>query len=132
MLDADRMHAAARALIGEHDFSSFRALGCQARHPVRSLRSIGVERIGNEVVIEVTANAFLYHMVRIIAGTLVEVGVGKRPPEWVADVLASRRRAEAGVTATADGLYFVGVEYPDYPDLPTLETSAFPRGWNLS
>lgn len=131
-LDAARMHQAARALVGEHDFSSFRAPGCQAKHAVRAMRAIRVERVGNEVVIEVTANAFLYHMVRNIAGTLVEVGAGKRPPEWVADVLARRRRAEAGVTATADGLYFVGVEYPDYPELPTFETSAFPRGWNLS
>jgi len=127
-----RMHAAAQALLGEHDFSSFRAPGCQARHAVRKLRSISVERVGNEVVIEVTANAFLYHMVRNIAGTLIDVGVGRRPPEWVAEVLARRRRAEAGVTATADGLYFVGVEYPDYPDLPVFEARAFPRGWNLS
>ncbi len=132
VLDASRMHAAAQALLGEHDFSSFRAPGCQARHAVRTLRSIGVERFGNEVVIEVTANAFLYHMVRNIAGTLIDVGAGKRTPEWVAGVLACRRRAEAGDTATADGLYFVGVEYPDYPELPTFETSAFPRGWNLS
>lgn len=132
MLDAGRMHEAAQALVGEHDFSSFRAPGCQARHATRMLRSISVERRGNEVVIEVTANAFLYHMVRNIAGTLVDVGVGKRSPQWVADVLAQRRRAVAGVTATADGLYFVGVEYPDFPELPTHEESAFPRGWNLS
>lgn len=131
-LDASRMHAAARALLGEHDFSSFRAPGCQARHAVRNLRSIGVERVGNEVVIEVTANAFLYHMVRNIAGTLIDVGTGRRKPEWVAEVLARRKRAAAGVKATADGLYFVGVDYPDYPELPTFETRAFPRGWNLS
>lgn len=132
MLDADRMHEAAQLLVGEHDFSSFRAPGCQAKHAVRMLRSIVVERIGNEVVIEVTANAFLYHMVRNIAGTLIEVGVGKRPPQWVGDVLAQRARAVAGVTATPDGLYFVGVEYPDFPELPTHEDHAFPRGWNLS
>jgi len=131
-LDAASMHEAAQALIGEHDFSSFRAPGCQAKHGVRMMRSISVERIASEVVIEVTANAFLYHMVRNIAGTLIEVGVGKRPTDWVADVLAHRRRAVAGVTATPDGLYFVGVDYPDFPDLPTFEQRAFPRGWNLS
>lgn len=132
VLDAERMNAAAQALVGEHDFSSFRAPGCQARHAVRTVRWISVERRSSEVVIEVKANAFLYHMVRNIAGTLIDVGVGKRPQEWVADVLAHRRRAVAGVTATPDGLYFVGVDYPDFPDLPTHETSAFPRGWNLS
>ena len=132
VLDASSMHEAAQHLLGEHDFSSFRAPGCQARHAVRTLRSIRVERAGNEVVIEVMANAFLYHMVRNIVGTLIEVGAGKRPTEWVADVLARRRRAEAGATATADGLYFVGVEYPDYPELPVFEARAFPRGWNLS
>ena len=131
-LNAERMHEAAQALVGEHEFSSFRAPNCQAKHAVRTIRSISVERHANEVVIEVTANAFLYHMVRNIAGTLIEVGVGKRSPDWVAGVLAERRRAVAGVTATPDGLYFVGVDYPDFPDLPTFEESAFPRGWNLS
>jgi len=132
VLDHERMHEAAQTLIGEHDFSSFRALGCQAKHAVRMLHSISVERHASEVVIEVTANAFLYHMVRNIAGTLIEVGVGKQQPGWVADVLAQRRRAVGGVTATPDGLYFVGVDYPDFPELPTFEPSAFPRGWNLS
>ncbi|MEX2499130.1 MAG: tRNA pseudouridine(38-40) synthase TruA [Wenzhouxiangellaceae bacterium] len=132
VLDAGRMHEAAQLLVGEHDFSSFRAPGCQARHAVRMLRSIAVQRHGNEVIMDVTANAFLYHMVRNIVGTLIDVGVGKQSPQWVADVLARRRRAAAGVTATADGLYFVGVDYPDYPELPTFEASAFPRGWNLS
>lgn len=132
VLEAERMHAAAQLLVGEHDFTSFRAPACQAKHPVREIKRITVQRFGNEVVIEVTANAFLYHMVRIIAGTLIEVGVGKRPPPWVGEVLAQRARAAAGVTATPDGLYFVGVDYPDYPDLPTHQDRAFPRGWNLS
>lgn len=132
VLDAESMHAAAQSLLGEHDFSSFRAPGCQAKHAVRMMRSISVKRRAHEVVIEITANAFLYHMVRNIAGTLIEVGVGKRPVHWVPDVLTQRRRSVAGVTATPDGLYFVGVDYPDFPDLPTFEQSAFPRGWNLS
>ena len=131
-LDAERMHRAAQLLLGEHDFSSFRAPGCQARHAQRTLQRIAVERFGDEVCIDVSANAFLYHMVRNIAGTLIEVGVGKREPNWVGEVLALRDRARAGVTATPDGLYFVGVEYPDYPDLPTGAPAARPRGWNLS
>jgi len=132
ILDAERMDAAAQHLVGEHDFSSFRADGCQARHAVRTIRRIAVSRDDEEVVVEVTANAFLYHMVRNIAGTLIEIGAGNRPVEWISEVLAARRRAVAGPTAPADGLYFVGVEYPEHPDLPAFESAAFPRGWNLS
>jgi len=131
-LDADRMCEAAQMLVGEHDFSSFRAPGCQAKHAVRKIHCVTVERRGNEVVMEITANAFLYHMVRNIAGTLIEIGVGKRTPDWLGDVLAERRRSVAGVTAAPDGLYFVGVGYPDFMNLPTFDDSAFPRGWNLS
>ncbi|PKL95476.1 MAG: tRNA pseudouridine(38-40) synthase TruA [Gammaproteobacteria bacterium HGW-Gammaproteobacteria-8] len=127
-LDAQRMHQAAQHLVGEHDFSSFRAPGCQARHARRMLHRIAVTRLGDEVRIEVSANAFLYHMVRNIAGTLIDVGVGKRDPDWLAEVLALRDRARAGVTATPDGLYFVGVEYPDYPELPAGPAAARPRG----
>lgn len=131
-LDAERMDLAARYLLGEHDFTSFRAPGCQARHAVRTLHRIAVARLGDEVRIEVEANAFLYHMVRNIVGTLIEVGVGKQPPEWVAEVLTARDRTRAGVTATPDGLYFVGADYPDHPDLPRGRPAARPRGWNLS
>jgi len=131
-LDADRMHRAAQHLVGEHDFSSFRAPGCQARHARRNIVAIDVRRLEREVILEVTANAFLYHMVRNIVGTLIEVGVGKREPDWVGDVLRARRRAQAGVTAVPDGLYLVAVAYPDFPDLPSGATQAFPRGWNLS
>jgi tRNA pseudouridine38-40 synthase len=131
-LDVERMHAAAAMLLGEHDFSSFRALGCQARHATRTVHSIGVERSGDEVVVEIEANAFLYHMVRIVAGTLIEIGTGNRPVAWAAEVLAARRRSVAGPTAPADGLYFMSVAYPDYPDIPAGAAPAFPRGWNLS
>ena len=78
------------------------------------------------------ANAFLYHMVRNIAGTLMAVGAGDRPEDWVSDVLSARRRELAGVTAPPEGLYFVGVSYPDYPELPTHGGSAVPRGKDLS
>lgn len=131
-LDEQRMHVAAQALVGEHDFSSFRALGCQARQPIREIRAISVSRNGDEIRLDVAANAFLYHMVRNIAGTLIAVGAGERQPEWVADVLAARDRTCAGVTAPAEGLYFMGVEYPNHPQLPSLELEPFPRGWNLS
>jgi tRNA pseudouridine38-40 synthase len=131
-LDARRMNDAARALIGEHDFTSFRAPGCQARHARRTVHSLSVARQGDEIVIDVTANAFLYHMVRNIAGTLIEIGAGKRPVDWTAEALAARRRSAAGPTAPADGLYFVSVVYPQHPEIPAGTAPAFPRGWNLS
>lgn len=130
-LDAGRMHAAARCLLGEHDFSSFRAPGCQARHPVRTIHELTVARQGDEVHIDIRANAFLYHMVRNIAGTLIEVGAARKPPDWVANVLECRRRVDAGPTAPADGLFFTGVEYDVAAGIPSA-ANAFPRGWNLS
>ena len=119
-LDARQMHLGAQHLDGEHDFSSFRAAGCQAGHPVRRVHRIGVVRVGERVVIDVHANAFLQHMVRNIAGTLVAVGSGERNPEWVASVLAARDRRVAGVTASPGGLYLVGVDYPEATDIPAV------------
>ena len=118
-LDAGPMHAAAQVLVGEHDFSAFRAAECQSRTPVRRLSRIAVAREGEFVTIEVTANAFLHHMVRNIAGTLLAVGAGEQPVEWVAEVLAGRDRTRAGVTAPPAGLYFAGVEYPPGFGLPS-------------
>lgn len=126
-LDAGAMHEAAQALVGEHDFSAFRSSGCRANHPVRDIREIRVSRNGEQVAIEVAANAFLYHMVRNIAGTLLPVGRGERPVGWVAEVLASRDRNAAGVTAPPDGLYFMGVRYPAEYDLPEFAPT-WPRG----
>lgn len=117
-LDAERMHAAAQALAGEHDFTSFRAAECQSRVPVRRLERIAVRRAGEVVTLEVTANAFLHHMVRNIAGTLIEVGEGSRPPEWVGEVLAARDRKAGGPTAPAGGLYFAAVRYPERFGVP--------------
>ena len=121
-LDAAAMHAAARALEGEHDFSAFRAAECQSRTPIRRLHSIAVRRDGDHLDIEVTANAFLHHMVRNLAGTLIAVGTGDRPAEWVAEVLEARDRTRAGVTAPPQGLYFAGAHYDGRYGLPTGAT----------
>ena len=118
-LDSDLMHRAGRSLIGEHDFSSFRAAGCQARHPRRRIHAVEVGGRDNLVVIEVTANAFLHHMVRNIAGMLRVVGLGDQPPEWAARILAVRDRTLAPPTAPPQGLYLTQVSYPTAFDLPT-------------
>ena len=119
-LDAKLMHLGAQCLVGEHDFSSFRATGCQAKHPVRCLHRIEVAREGERIVIDVHANAFLQHMVRNIAGTLLEVGAGKHDAGWVASVLATRDRRAASVTAAPYGLYLVGVDYPETTGIPAV------------
>jgi len=120
-LDAERMARAAASLLGEHDFSSFRAAGCQAHHPVRTLRRISVVRDGELVVIDVEANAFLHHMVRNIVGVLLEIGRGERPVEWMSELLAARDRARGGMTAPPGGLYFMRVEYPREFEFPTVD-----------
>jgi tRNA pseudouridine38-40 synthase len=112
-LDADRMQAAATTLIGEHDFSAFRAAGCQASSPNREIRSFEVTRQGDLLHLDVVANAFLQHMVRNLTGTLVAIGSGERPVGWAAEVLGSRDRREAGVAAPPHGLTLVEVYYPD-------------------
>ncbi len=117
-LDAARMHEAAQALVGEHDFSAFRAAGCQASTPNRCITHIAVGRSGDWLTLEVTANAFLQHMVRNITGTLAAIGMGDAPVEWAAEVLASRDRTAAGVAAPPQGLTLVAVEYPEVLDLP--------------
>jgi tRNA pseudouridine38-40 synthase len=111
-LDASAMAAAAEHCCGEHDFSAFRAAGCQSRTPMRNVTRLDVERRGCMVTIHVAANAFLHHMVRNLIGTLVRVGVGDADPDWVAAVLAGRDRALAGMTAPAAGLTLVSVRYP--------------------
>ncbi|TAM94216.1 MAG: tRNA pseudouridine(38-40) synthase TruA [Rhodanobacteraceae bacterium] len=117
-LDVVAMHAAAQALLGERDFSSFRAVSCQARHARRCVNEITVRREGEHVVVEIEANAFLHHMVRNIAGSLLEVGRGERPVAWIAELLAARDRDMAGVTATPQGLTFLGPRYPAQWALP--------------
>lgn len=121
-LDAGAMHAAAQALLGEQDFSSFRAVSCQATHPRRCVLAISVTREGEQVILDIEANAFLHHMVRNIAGSLLEVGRGERPREWIAELLAARDRNLAGVTAMPQGLTFVGPRYPAQWQLPSEVT----------
>lgn len=117
-LDADKMHTAAQSLLGEHDFTSFRAVGCQSRTPIREIQSISVERYADVLVIDVQGNAFLHHMVRNIAGVLISIGAGRQPVSWCKDVLEARDRAQADVTAPPYGLFLMDVGYPSEFALP--------------
>lgn len=117
-LDTQAMHEAAQALIGEHDFSSFRASGCQARHAMREMQRIDIHREGEMIYVDIQANAFLHHMVRNIVGSLLQVGEGQQSKDWIADLLALKDRTKAGITAPAQGLYFVNVLYPDEFAIP--------------
>lgn len=117
-LDVAAMQRAAQALLGEHDFSAFRAVQCQARHPRRELQRIQVRRDGERVLIAVQANAFLHHMVRNIVGSLLPIGRGERPERWLGELLAGRDRGVAGRTAPSSGLSFIGPRYPRAWGLP--------------
>jgi tRNA pseudouridine38-40 synthase len=125
-LDETCMHQSAQVLTGEHDFSAFRSAGCQARHPVRTISAVSVARQGNRIDIDITANGFLYHMVRNIVGSLIDVGNGTQPPAWINSILQGRDRTLAGVTAAPQGLSFLGVRYPAQFGLPETPT-AFPE-----
>ncbi len=120
LLDVKPMQEAARHLIGEHDFTSFRAAECQAKSPVRELRALEVARHGELVHVRAHANAFLQHMVRNLAGVLMTIGAGERAPVWAREVLEARDRAAGGVTAAPDGLYLREIEYPDSFKIPRL------------
>jgi len=126
-LALDKMRSAAQSLIGEHDFSAFRSAECQARSPVRQLRSLEIERRGDYVIFDLCANAFLHHMVRNIIGSLVYVGNGKYPPQWLGEVLAGRDRTHAAPTFDAAGLYLARVEYGAEWGLPQVSRAALPR-----
>lgn len=112
-LDAQRMDEAAQVLIGNHDFTSFRASECQAQSPIKTLDELRVCRVGDCVEIHARARSFLHHQVRNMVGTLVRVGEGKRDRAWLEDVLRSCNRSRAGMTAPASGLYFKAARYPD-------------------
>ena len=117
-LDDSAMRAAAMHLIGRHDFTSFRSAECQAATPIRDIAQLSVDRVGPLVRVSVTANAFLHHMVRNIVGALVYVGVGRRRPDWVQEVLHARDRAAGAATFSAAGLYLARVEYDPAFGLP--------------
>lgn len=120
-LDAELMHREAQVLLGEQDFSAFRAASCQSPTAMRNLHFIAVRRRGEFVVIDLQGNAFLHHMVRNIAGVLMAVGSGEMSAGWTAEVLASRDRTQGGVTARPEGLYLVDVSYPEQFSLPATE-----------
>jgi len=120
LLDVKPMQEAARHLIGEHDFTSFRAAECQAKSPVRELRALEIVRHGELVHVRAHANAFLQHMVRNLAGVLMTIGAGEHEPVWARQVLEARDRAAGGVTAAPDGLYLREIDYPDSFMIPRL------------
>ena len=126
-LDADSMQFAASRLLGEHDFSAFRAAGCQSRSSVKTILDIEVNRCGEWVWLDIAADGFLQHMVRNIMGVLMRVGEGIEPPKWAGDVLQSRDRKQGGITAPACGLYFVSASYDSKLKLP--ETPSACRFW---
>ena len=121
-LDAVRMHEAAQLLFGEHDFSAFRAAGCGTNTPRRNVTRLSVRRDGDWIMLEVSANAFLQHMVRNITGALAAIGGGERPVRWISDVLNSRDRKKGGVAAPPHGLTLVSVDYPTAAGMPQQPT----------
>jgi len=125
-LDVDAMHEAAQRLLGRHDFSAFRAAGCQAPTADREILSIAVRREGDWLSLDVTANAFLQHMVRNIVGTLATVGLGEQPGQWVSEVLETRDRKAAGIAAPSHGLTLVSVKYPASFGIPDAVSYGVP------
>lgn len=118
-LNEAAMHSAAQHLLGEQDFTSFRAAGCQSRTAMRNVMHANVYRQGGFLIFDVKANAFLQHMVRNMMGSLLQVGRGEKDPAWIGELLALQDRTQAAPTALPDGLYLVGVEYPLSCELPS-------------
>jgi tRNA pseudouridine38-40 synthase len=129
-LDAQRMHEAAQILIGEHDFSSFRAAECQARSPIKTLYKASVRRAGEYLIFDFTASAFLHHMVRNIVGCLIYVGTGKAKPGWLSELLVARDRTIAAPTFAAAGLYLMNVRYDARFGLPEITANGFLPGFD--
>ncbi len=121
-LDFVKMKQAAECFIGEHDFSSYRAVSCQAKSPVRTIHKMELDRLDDWIVITLKANAFLHHMVRNIAGVLITIALDKKDVNWLAEVLAAKDRTAGGVTAPPDGLYLVNIQYPDRFAIPMPNT----------
>ena len=119
-IDENKMHRAAQSLLGEQDFTSFRAIHCQSKTPFRNVHKVSVTRQGMYVMIDIQANAFLHHMVRNIVGSLLEIGLGNQPLDWMAHLLTLKNRNLAAPTAKPNGLYLVDVTYPESYQLPKL------------
>lgn len=125
-LDEKKMERAAQCVLGENDFSSFRAAQCQSKTPWRYVHHLKVSRFGMYyIMVDIKANAFLHHMVRNIVGSLIEVGIGRQNEHWIAQLLALKDRTQAAVTAKASGLYLVSVDYPAHFSLPYLPLGPF-------
>jgi len=118
-LDLTLMRLGGAYLVGEHDFSSYRATACQAKNPVRHVHRLELTQKHELILMDVTANGFLHHMVRNIAGVLMAIGAGAREPEWARDLLMLRNRALGGVTAPPHGLYFMAASYPAHYNIPS-------------
>jgi tRNA pseudouridine38-40 synthase len=119
------MQQGANYLIGQHDFSSYRAAGCQAKSPVREIYQLDVTRQDDMIFLDIEANAFLHHMVRNIAGVLMTIGVGEAEPLWAQQVLEHRDRKLGGITASPAGLYLTWVGYPEVFSIPQKKPSVF-------
>ena len=117
-LNFDRMKIAASYLVGQHNFNSFRAVGCQSRNPNRHVHFLNLTKRGSLIILDIQADGFLHHMVRNIAGVLMAIGEGKAEPEWVQELLRVQDRTQGGVTASGSGLYFVDALYPPEFELP--------------
>ncbi|MGD2138886.1 MAG: tRNA pseudouridine(38-40) synthase TruA [Burkholderiales bacterium] len=127
-LDESIMHSAAQTLVGEHDFSAFRAAECQAKSPVRVVHELSVSRLGDLICFNIRANAFLHHMVRNIVGSLVYVGYGRQSAKWLNEILEARDRTRAAPTFAANGLYLHSVEYDRQWGLPQISSDSLPVG----
>lgn len=121
-LDLESMQQATQYWVGEHDFSSFRAANCQAKTAVRHVTRFELQRHGDFIVADISANAFLYHMIRNFMGALLKIGAGKYPASWAQSLLAAKSRHQGYATAPAAGLYLVGVDYPEEFELPHAPT----------
>ena len=117
-LDVAAMRGGAKALVGTHDFSAFRAALCQAKSPIKTLAVAEIHAVGDCIRFDFSANAFLHHMIRNIVGALIHVGAGKAPPAWIGELLATRDRTRGPATFAADGLYFTGADYEPQWNLP--------------
>lgn len=125
-LDIERMRQGASFLVGEHDFTSFRATGCQAKSPIKTMYEVDIRQSGEVFVLTLRASAFLHHMVRNIVGSLLYIGSGRRSPDWIAELLLAKNRSLAAPTFMPDGLYLAKINYDTKWGLPESEKPNLP------